>query len=60
MGILSRSGEIVWEWLNPAVVWDRTDPLNPRSFRAALYRMMRLEPDVVDPLLQSHAESQVR
>jgi hypothetical protein len=57
---VTPEGEIVWEWKNPTVVWDHTDPLNPRSFRAALYRMMRLEPDVVDPLLQIGTESQSR
>jgi uncharacterized protein (UPF0248 family) len=54
---VTPDGEIVWEWKNPSIVWDRTDPLNPHGFRAALYRMMRLEPDVVDPLLQRGTES---
>jgi outer membrane protein assembly factor BamB len=49
---VTPEGEVVWEWKNPAVIWERSDPMNPKSYRAALYRMMRLEPRVVEPLLQ--------
>jgi len=40
---VTRAGEIVWEWLNPLVRAGR---------RASLYRMWRLSPDVVEPLLR--------
>ena len=40
---VTRAGEIVWEWLNPLVRAGR---------RASLYRMWRLPPDAVEPLLR--------
>lgn len=39
---VTRDGEIVWEWLNP----QRKD-----DHRLAIYRMIRLSPDAVEPLL---------
>jgi len=39
---ITRDGEIVWEWYNPAMVGRR---------RVQVYRMMRLPPEVVEPLL---------
>jgi len=39
---ITRDGEIVWEWVNPAMRGKR---------REQLYRMDRLEPGVVEPLL---------
>jgi hypothetical protein len=41
---VTRDGEIVWEWLNPMITGKR---------RVQIYRMMRLSPDVVEPLLKS-------
>jgi hypothetical protein len=40
---VTRDGEIVWEWINPVIVKDR---------RAQVYRMLRLEPGIVEPLLE--------
>lgn len=40
---ITASGEIVWEWLNPVVEDGR---------RAAIYRMTRLAPELVDVLLE--------
>jgi hypothetical protein len=40
---VTRTGEIVWEWLNP-----RTDE---DGHRLQLYRMMRYSPEAIDPLL---------
>jgi hypothetical protein len=39
---VTRDGEIVWEWLNPAT---------KSNHRVQIYRMMRLPPAAVDPLL---------
>ena len=39
---VTMDGEIVWEWLNPALKEDR---------RVQVYRMLRLAPEAVDPLL---------
>jgi hypothetical protein len=39
---VTRDGEIVWEWLNPMIEDER---------RVQVYRMLRLAPDVVEPLL---------
>jgi len=39
---ITRSGEIVWEWVNPALRGKR---------REQLYRMDRYDPEVVEPLL---------
>jgi hypothetical protein len=40
---VTRDGEIVWEWFNPMITGRR---------RVQIYRMMRLSPDVVEPLLR--------
>jgi hypothetical protein len=39
---VTRDGEIVWEWLNPAML---------KEHRVQLYRIERLAPDVISPLL---------
>jgi hypothetical protein len=39
---VTRGGEIVWEWYNPAM---------RGKHRVQVYRMMRLAPEVVEPLL---------
>ena len=39
---VTRRGEIVWEWLNPEFLQGR---------RLQVYRMMRLPPAMVEPLL---------
>jgi hypothetical protein len=39
---ITRNGEIVWEWYNPAM---------RGRHRVQIYRMMRLPPEVVEPLL---------
>jgi hypothetical protein len=39
---ITREGEVVWEWLNPALVNGR---------RVQVYRMERLDPGLVEPLL---------
>jgi hypothetical protein len=39
---VTRDGEIVWRWINPRTRGKR---------RAQVYRMMRLEPEIVDTLL---------
>jgi hypothetical protein len=39
---VTRDGEIVWEWLNPMLKEGR---------RVQVYRMLRLAPEVVEPLL---------
>jgi hypothetical protein len=39
---ITREGEIVWEWLNPAVKANR---------REQIYRMDRYPPEMVEPLL---------
>jgi hypothetical protein len=41
---VTREGEIVWEWLNPMLKDGR---------RVQVYRMFRLAPEVVEPLLES-------
>ncbi len=41
---VTRKGEIVWEWLNPMLREGR---------RVQVYRMFRLAPEVVEPLLDS-------
>jgi hypothetical protein len=41
---VTRSGEIVWEWLNPETRKGR---------RLQIYRMTRLAPDVIEPLLEN-------
>ena len=40
---VTREGEVVWEWLNPATRQGR---------RVQVYRMERLSPEMVDPLLR--------
>jgi hypothetical protein len=40
---ITRGGEIVWDWLNPETRKDR---------RVQVYRMMRLSPESVEPLLR--------
>jgi hypothetical protein len=40
---VTRAGEIVWEWLNPLVRSGR---------RGSVYRMGRLAPEVIEPLLK--------
>jgi hypothetical protein len=40
---VTMDGEIVWEWLNPALKDGR---------RVQVYRMLRLPPDAVEPLLE--------
>jgi hypothetical protein len=40
---ITRDGEIVWEWYNPAMAG---------RHRVQVYRMMRLAPEVVEPLLR--------
>ncbi|MFH1311850.1 MAG: arylsulfotransferase family protein, partial [Candidatus Eisenbacteria bacterium] len=40
---VTMAGEIVWEWLNPATEEGR---------RVQVYRMIRLDPGVVEPLLE--------
>lgn len=42
---VTPQGEIVWEWLNPTLKGKR---------RVQIYRMMRLEPDDVEPLLDRY------
>jgi hypothetical protein len=42
---ITREGEIVWEWFNPAM---------RGKHRVQVYRMMRIEPAIVDSLLQAH------
>jgi hypothetical protein len=39
---ITREGEVVWEWFNPAMTG---------RHRVQVYRMMRLAPEVVEPLL---------
>lgn len=39
---VTRDGEIVWDWMNPMLKDDR---------RVQLYRMLRLAPELVEPLL---------
>jgi hypothetical protein len=39
---ITRDGEIVWEWYNPAM---------RGKHRVQVYRMIRLDPDLVEPLL---------
>lgn len=41
---VTEKGETVWEWLNPVINDGR---------RAQVYRMMRLSPETVDPLLKT-------
>jgi hypothetical protein len=41
---VTPGGEIVWEWLNPLMKGKR---------RVTVYRMMRLPPETVEPLLES-------
>ena len=43
---ITRDGEVVWEWFNPAT---------KKGYREQVYRMWRLDPDVVEPLLEKHA-----
>jgi hypothetical protein len=40
---VAREGETVWEWFNPAA---------KEGHREQIYRMLRLSPDVVEPLLR--------
>jgi hypothetical protein len=40
---VTREGEIVWEWLNPAT---------KNNHRVLIYRMLRLSPDIIEPLLR--------
>ncbi len=39
---VNMDGEVVWEWLNPVIIGNR---------RETVYRMIRLAPDTVEPLL---------
>jgi len=39
---VTREGRVVWEWFNPEIVEGK---------RSLIYRMERLAPDVVEPLL---------
>jgi len=39
---VTKDGKIVWEWLNP---------MTSEGHRVQVYRMMRLAPEVIDPLL---------
>jgi hypothetical protein len=39
---VTQDGEIVWEWYNPALMG---------KHRIQVYRMMRLDPEIVEPLL---------
>jgi hypothetical protein len=41
---VTRDGRIVWEWLNPRI---------EKGHRIRLYRMMRLSPGMVEPLLEN-------
>lgn len=41
---ITRDGEIVWEWYNPAL---------SGTHREQVYRMVRIEPSIVEPLLRS-------
>lgn len=41
---ITRKGEIVWEWYNPAMLG---------KHRVQIYRMMRLDPEIVAPLLET-------
>jgi hypothetical protein len=43
---VTKDGEIVWEWVNPEIV---------EHHRPQIYRMMRLLPETVDPLLASES-----
>jgi hypothetical protein len=43
---VTREGEIIWEWLNPAM-----STKSGKSHRAQLYRMERLPAEMVEPLL---------
>ena len=54
---VTPEGERVWEWKNPAVIEGSPNPRSPGIYRVALYRMMRLDPAVVEPLLQSSTNS---
>jgi hypothetical protein len=42
---ISRAGEIVWEWINPAT--------DDRGRRAQIYRMMRYQPEFIESLLEA-------
>jgi hypothetical protein len=44
---VTRAGEMVWEWLNPALKQGR---------RVQLYRMTRLPPELVEPHLEATEE----
>jgi hypothetical protein len=41
---ITRAGEIVWDWYNPAMLG---------KHRVQVYRMARLDPEVVEPLLRA-------
>jgi hypothetical protein len=41
---ITEDGQMVWEWLNPEIHDGR---------RAQVYRMMRLSPEMVEPLLST-------
>jgi hypothetical protein len=45
---VTRSGQIVWDWLNPYIT---------KGHRGQVYRMIRLDPEVVEPLLARLAPS---
>jgi len=42
---ISRAGEIVWEWINPAT--------DNKGRRAQIYRMMRYQPEFIESLLEA-------
>jgi len=54
---VTPEGERVWEWKNPATIEGDPDPLSPGVYRVALYRMTRLKPALVEPLLRASADS---
>ncbi len=42
---ITRQGEIVWEWYNPGI---------RGRHREQVYRMIRIAPEIVEPLLEAH------
>lgn len=42
---ITRAGEIVWEWYNPVMAGRK---------REQVYRMRRIDPDIVEPLLEKY------
>jgi hypothetical protein len=47
---VTRAGKIVWEYFNPKL--DAS-----KKSRAGFYRMERLPPSIVEPLLASHPKT---